>query len=168
MSRTVGELLVHSSVELALDLLPEMGLDVLNARLQEIFKTHANKMIRNALSDLIAPALVSPLLEMTAIDVEKECNSVTREERIRLMQTLKKIPLTVDHLLGLEKAIVTSGGLALEEVDFKTMRSRKYNNLFLIGDILDIERPSGGYSLQICWTTGFVAGSAAAEAAKLR
>jgi predicted flavoprotein YhiN len=62
-------------------------------------------------------------------------------------------------LLGVDKAIVTSGGVALSEVDFKTMQSRIYPNLYLVGDILDIDRPSGGYSLQLCWTTGFVAGT---------
>jgi predicted flavoprotein YhiN len=66
--------------------------------------------------------------------------------------------MNVDHLLGPEKSIVTSGGVACEEVDFKTMRSRLFPNLLFAGDILNIERPSGGYSLQICWSTGTVAG----------
>ncbi|MBP7006383.1 NAD(P)/FAD-dependent oxidoreductase, partial [Patescibacteria group bacterium] len=66
-------------------------------------------------------------------------------------------------LLGLDKAIITSGGVDLSEVDCKYMRSRLYPNLYLVGDILNIDRPSGGYSLQLCWTTGFVAGASAAE-----
>jgi predicted flavoprotein YhiN len=71
--------------------------------------------------------------------------------------------VTVTGLLGVEKAIVTSGGLDLKEVDFKTMKSRLYENLFVSGDILNIDRPSGGYSLQLCWTTGFIAGEEAGK-----
>jgi predicted flavoprotein YhiN len=69
----------------------------------------------------------------------------------------------VQKLLGAGKAIITSGGVVLDEVDFKTMRSRLFPNLYLVGDLLNIDRPSGGYSLQLCWTTGFVAGNAAAK-----
>jgi len=68
----------------------------------------------------------------------------------------------VKGLLGTNKAVVTSGGVSLSEIDFKTMRSRKIDNLYVVGDLLDIDRPSGGYSLQLCWTTGFVAGTHAA------
>ncbi len=75
---------------------------------------------------------------------------------------LKDIPLHVSGLLGTDKAIVTGGGVLLKEVEFKTMRSKIVENLFLAGDILDFDRPSGGFSLQICWTTGYVAGSSAA------
>jgi predicted flavoprotein YhiN len=87
---------------------------------------------------------------------------ITKEERLTLGKLLKDFRLTVAGLLGPEKAIVTSGGVALSEVNFSTMQSRRYPNLFLVGDILDIDRPSGGYSLQLCWTTAFVAGSSAA------
>ena len=72
---------------------------------------------------------------------------------------MKNIPLNVKGLLGADKAIISSGGVALEEINFKTMQSRLIPNLFVVGDALNINRPSGGYSLQLCWTTGFVAGS---------
>lgn len=166
MSRMIGELLTHDDVEIEIDLLPDQGYEKVDAQLQATFKEHANKMVRNALSAVIAPALVSPILQIAGIEQEKMCNSVTRDERIRLMKTLKHLRVAVDHLLGLEKAVVTSGGLTLTEIDFKTMRSQKYNNLYVIGDLLDIDRPSGGYSLQLCWTSGFVAGSAAAAATR--
>jgi len=78
--------------------------------------------------------------------------------RIKLIDTIKNLNLQVDKLLGNDKAIVSSGGVALDEVDFKTMKSKIVPNLYLIGDVLNIDRPSGGYSLQLCWTTGFVAG----------
>ena len=72
---------------------------------------------------------------------------------------MKEIPLSVKGLLGKDKAVVSSGGVALTEIDFKTMESRIIKGLYLVGDVLNIDRPSGGYSLQLCWTTGFVAGS---------
>jgi predicted flavoprotein YhiN len=81
------------------------------------------------------------------------------------MKALKHCRFEAKELLGMDKAVITAGGVALTEVDFKTMRSLKYGNLFLVGDILNIDRPSGGYSLQLCWTTGFVAGNAAAVSA---
>ena len=74
------------------------------------------------------------------------------------MNLLKALPVTVTGLMGYERAVVADGGVALEEIDTRTMRSLKIENLFVTGDLLHISRPSGGYSLQLCWTTGFVAG----------
>lgn len=164
MSRMIGELLVHGTVVIEVDLMPDHGPEKVNVLLQETFSAHPNKLLRNALDTVISPALVSPVLEIAHIDPGKQCNSVMREERVRLIHTLKRSSVEVDHLLGLEKAVVTSGGVSLSEIDFKTMRSLKCENLYIVGDLLDIDRPSGGYSLQLCWTTGFVAGTAAASA----
>jgi predicted flavoprotein YhiN len=81
------------------------------------------------------------------------------------VQLFKDVRIKVGGLLGIDKAIVTSGGVALNEIDFRTMQSRLFPNLYLVGDILDIDRPSGGFSLQLCWTTGSVAGLSAAKMA---
>ncbi len=162
MSRDIGELLKYGQVHVEIDLLPEMGYEKVNEALQAALKENSNKKIKNSLKGIIAPALVPYVLEETTIDPETFCNSVTREARVRLLKMLKHLRFEVKGLLGMEKAVITAGGVALTEVDFKTMRSLKYVNLYLVGDILNIDRPSGGYSLQLCWTTGFVAGSAAA------
>jgi predicted flavoprotein YhiN len=98
------------------------------------------------------------IVELSKIDLDKKSNSVTREERLSLIELIKNLKVEVDSLLGEDKAIVTSGGVVLEEVDFKTMASKLFPNLYLVGDILNIDRPSGGYSLQLCWTTGYVSG----------
>lgn len=161
MSRDIGELLKYGEVVIEIDLLPEMGYEKVNTALQDAFKEHANKKIRNALKGLIPPSLTTAILSAAKIDEETPCNSVTRDARVRLMKTLKHLRFEAKGLLGMDKAVITAGGVSLTEVDFKTMRSLKYRNLFLVGDILNIDRPSGGYSLQLCWTTGFVAGSAA-------
>lgn len=162
MSKDVGELLKYGDVTLTLDLLPSQDYGALNTKLQQLFKEHDKKKFRNALSNLIPSAIAPIVVELSNIDPEIQCNSITREARLKLINLLKAVPLQVDKLLGVEKAIITSGGVVLDEVDFKTMRSRLFPNLYLIGDILNIDRPSGGYSLQLCWTTGFVAGNSAA------
>ncbi len=159
MSRDVSELLKYGDVVVSLDILPNLDYGQLNEKLQEVFKEHSNKKFKNSLSTLVSPALAPIVVELSGIDPETWSHSVTREQRLELVQFLKAIPLHVEGLLGVEKAIVTSGGVKLDEVDFKTMRSRLFPNLLLVGDILNIDRPSGGYSLQLCWTTGFVAGN---------
>lgn len=163
MSRDIGELLLYGEVDIELDLLPHMGYEKVNAELQSLFKTHHTKKIKNALGSLLSPALVPVILDLAGINPETACNSIKRDERVRLMKQLKHVRMQIQGLLGADKAVTTAGGVDLGEIDFKTMRSQKYPNLYLIGDMLDINRPSGGYSLQICWTTGFVAGSAAAS-----
>ena len=160
MSSEIGELLKYGEVIVEIDLLPDMGYEKVNTALQALLKEHHTKMLKNALSTLVSPALVPSILALAEIAPETPCNSVTKDARMRLMKTLKHLRLTAARLLGMDKAIVTSGGVDLREIDLKTMRSLKCANLYLIGDILDIDRPSGGYSLQLCWTTGFVAGSA--------
>ncbi|OGG69471.1 hypothetical protein A3C20_00690 [Candidatus Kaiserbacteria bacterium RIFCSPHIGHO2_02_FULL_55_25] len=160
MSRDIGELLQYGEVVLELDLLPDMGPEKVNSKLQEILKADINKKIKNVLNSVVPTALVSILLELADIKGDTPCHSVTRPQRLALAHLLKHLRVTVRGLLGLDKAIITSGGVALEEIDWKSMRSLKYPNLHIVGDLLDIDRPSGGYSLQLCWTTGFVAGSA--------
>ena len=102
--------------------------------------------------------MAEPILEMIKVNGEEFCHSIKHDDRIKLVSLLKLIPLHAKGLLGADKAIVSSGGVPPSEVDFKTMQSKIVPNLYLVGDILDIDRPSGGYSLQLCWTTGFVAG----------
>lgn len=108
---------------------------------------------------LVRPAMVEPILELANIDGETFNHSVKTAERKTLVLLLKAVILNVDGLLGKDKAVVSSGGVILSEVDFKTMQSRILPQLYLVGDVLNINRPSGGYSLQLCWTTGYVAGN---------
>ncbi len=163
MSKDIGDLLKYGEVTVSLDLLPSEDYGLLNTKLQELFKEHDKKKFRNAIVNIVPSGIAPIIVDLSLIDPEKECNSITREERVRLINLLKNIPMQVDKLLGVDKAIITSGGVLLDEVDFKTMQSRLFPNLYLVGDILNIDRPSGGFSLQICWTTGMVAGESAAK-----
>lgn len=159
ISNDVGELLKYGEVFLSLDLLPSLDHGQLNQKLQDIIMDNSNKKFKNILDNILPSAVASIIVELSKIDPDKKSNSVTREERLSLIELMKNLKIEVDSLLGEDKAIVTSGGVVLEEVDFKTMASKLFPNLYLTGDILNIDRPSGGYSLQLCWTTGFVSGS---------
>lgn len=159
MSKAVGELLQYGDVMIALDLFPKFDHKELKEQLQNLLITESNKKVKNTLSKLIPSALVSAVLKLANIEGDKANHSVRREDRIALVALIKAIPFHVQGLLGEDKAVVSSGGVALKEVDFKTMRSRIVPNLYIVGDALNIDRPSGGYSLQLCWTTGYVAGS---------
>ncbi len=166
MSSDIGELLKYGSVELSLDLMPGKGYDVLDKEIQIIFTENSNKKFKNSLSMIFPGALSGAVVEVSGIDPEKSVNEITREERITFGKLLKDLRMTVTGLLGMEKAVVTSGGLTLTEVDFKTMQSKLYPNFYVVGDVLNVDRPSGGYSLQLCWTTGYVAGTAAGSIAQ--
>ncbi len=170
LSRDVHEQLQYGNdkeVVVSLDLFPTKSPGDIEAKLQEVFKIESNKKIKNALSSLVPVRLQETLVTLAEINPETFCHSITREERLRLGRVFKDMPMHVSHLLGPKKAIVTSGGVSLEEIDFKTMRSRLYSNLYCIGDILNIDRPSGGYSLQLCWTTGYIAGDDAGKTLSL-
>lgn len=164
MSKDIGELLRYGAVHLTVDLLPGQDDGMVNTGLLELFRAHDKKKLQNALGLMVPPAMASVVLEQSGVDAETPCNRVTREQRLKLAVALKAIRLEVERLLGVEKAVISNGGVVPEEVDFRTMRSRLYANLYLAGDMLHIDRPSGGYSLQLCWTTGHVAGAAASAA----
>ncbi|MDD4931797.1 MAG: NAD(P)/FAD-dependent oxidoreductase [Candidatus Colwellbacteria bacterium] len=167
MSKVVGGLLKNGEVVISMDIFPSLGHGELNAQLQTLLKKQSNRKIKNVLRAILPVAALEPIVfHLSGVDPEKFCNNIKREERMALINAFKNVPMSVEGLLGPEKAIVTSGGLSPLEVDFKTMRSRIFPNLYLVGDILDIDRPSGGYSLQLCWTTGYVAGNSAVEKEK--
>ena len=159
MSKFIGEAMNQGVTTLSLDIFPDEDLVSLDLKLQEHLKTFQNKKWQNALKGFLPALFVPVAVELSKIDPEIFVNKIPRAERLAFVKLLKNIRLTPTGLLGTEKAIVSSGGVSLEEVDFKTMRSLKIDNLYLAGDILNFDRPSGGFSLQICWTTGFVAGT---------
>lgn len=163
MSKGIGDLLRTGDVTVSLDLFPDKDLGAVDKFVLEVFEKGKNKMIKNNIGEITQPRLGHLLIELAGIDKAKELHQLTREERMEFSKLLKDLRMSVSGLLGADKAIVTGGGVDLKEVEFKTMRSKRYRNLFLAGDILDFDRPSGGYSLQICWTTGFVAGTSASD-----
>jgi predicted Rossmann fold flavoprotein len=158
-SKTIRDYLAGGSVLLKLDLFPGAGLDKLESDFQDLLKNNLNKLVKNLTWEKLPTNLLQTVFEMAKVDGDKQLNSLTREERLSIITLFKAMPLTVIDLLGFEHAIISSGGVDVNEVDFKTMQSKIYKNLFLVGDVLDFDRPSGGFSLQLCWTTGYVAGN---------
>lgn len=159
MSRDIGEYVKYGPVDIALDLFPGVDLGSINKSFTELFHSHSNKHIKNILGNSIPVKLVDHILEVAAIKPGTPCHSITRDQRIALITVVKSLTMRVSGLMGTDKAIITSGGIPLSEITTKTMESKRVSGLYIIGDLIDIDRPSGGYSLQLCWTTGFVAGN---------
>ena len=160
MSKEIGEMIQYGDVTIMLDLFPNLDHSALKKELQTLLVEGSNKRLKTVLATLMPLALVTALLTLLKINGDTPNHSVRSEDRTAIITMMKSVPLHVSGLLGSEKAVVSSGGVALSEVNFKTMESRVIPHLYLIGDVLNIDRPSGGYSLQLCWTTGYVAGNA--------
>ncbi len=155
----VRELLYNGSVTAAIDLFPSTDIGVLDAELVALFGSNKNKMIRNALPEVLPAGTTDVLLSLVpALDPDTKVHSVTKEQRRALIDLVKALPVSITGLMGYDRAVVADGGVLLPEIDMRTMRSKKLPNLFIIGDLLHINRPTGGYSLQLCWTTGYLAG----------
>lgn len=159
LASTVGSLLESGGrVQIHLDVLPGRDEGVCDRQLVDLLESHKNKDLKTALRWWLPIGLGLVLMKRLEIDPATKVHSLSKDDRKRLIGLAKNIPLTASHLLGFEKAVVADGGLSLTEIDMRTMRSKRVTNLLVVGDLLDINRPSGGYSLQLCWTTGFVAG----------
>jgi len=159
VSQKVGELLKKTAVEISLDLKPALDFETLDARLQRDFQKYHNKFFQNSLDDLLPQKLIPVIVKFSGIDPLKKTTYITKEERQNLVKLLKNLKMTVAGLLSFESAIITSGGVSLREIDDKTMKSKIVDNLFFAGEIIDVHGPSGGFNLQICWSTGYLAGS---------
>ncbi|MDO8470631.1 MAG: aminoacetone oxidase family FAD-binding enzyme [bacterium] len=159
-SGKIGDLLHEGQVTAEIDSFPNLDAGSLERTIIEAWEGNKNKAFKNAFRDIAPKGMavhILPLLK--GIDPETKVHSITKEERKKVVQTLKALPCTITRLMGYDRAVVVDGGVVLKEIDTKTMRSKLYENLYVTGDLLHINRPSGGYSLQLCWTTGYVAGS---------
>jgi len=159
-SHEVKKLLNTGTVLASIDLFPDTNEGDLDRALWRLFEKHKNKKLKNVLPELIPESLALTILTFPKVQfAESPVHSITKEERKKLTYILKNLTFDITGTMGFEKAVITDGGVNLEEVNFKNMSSKLHPNLYLLGDILDINRPSGGFSLQLCWTTGWVAGS---------
>ncbi len=158
ISNDIVKRLEQGKVIVSLDLKPALTEQELNLRLQKDFEKYRNHDFKNSLKDLLPLNLIEPVLDLSKINVHKKVHQVTKEERANLAKLLKNIEVEINGHLGFETAIVTSGGIDLKEVDQKTMKSKIISNLYFAGEILDIDGKTGGYNLQMCWTTGYLAG----------
>lgn len=151
-------------VTLVIDLKPALTTEQLDARILRDFDEAKNKQFKNALNHLYPARLIPVMIERSGISPEKKVNEITREERKRLVEATKGFTLTITGLRGYNEAIITQGGVAVKEINPSTMESKKMKNLYFAGEVLDLDAVTGGYNLQIAWSTGFLAGRSAAGA----
>ena len=147
------------SLSLTLDLKPALDEQTLDKRLLRDFEKYKNKQILNALGELLPQKLIAFVLKASNISEKKLVNILTKEERLRLVHTLKNLPLKIRSLRGFEEAIITSGGVTLTEINPKTMESKLVKGLRFCGEVLDIDAFTGGFNMQIAFATGYAAGN---------
>ncbi len=146
-----------------IDLKPAISLEQLDKRLLRDFEEAKNRQFKNALGNLFPAKLIPVMTELSGIAAEKKVNEITRQERRGFAERIKKLPLTVTGTGGFEEAIVTRGGISVKDVNPSTMESRKVKGLYFAGEVLDLDALTGGFNLQIAWSTGHLAGSAAGK-----
>ena len=158
-AKQVSDLLHAGQVTAKIDCYPDTDLGSLEKQILKIFDKHKNKSLKNVLKEISPAGLEKALWKIIPDELlMTKIHSIKKEDRKYLVKTLKGLELEIEGLMGMDKAVISDGGVPLKEINTKTMQSKLYPNLYLIGDILHVNRPSGGYSLQLCWTTGYVAG----------
>ncbi len=164
LSRVVGQALRRHkhSVGLSIDLKPALPADELDSRILRDFKKYQRKQLKNALDDLLPQALIPVLISLSGIPEDLPVHQVSRLQRQRLVELLKGLSLTVVKTRSLHEAIVTAGGIDVREIDPRTMESRVIPGLYLAGEVIDIDAYTGGFNLQAAFSTGYLAGTAAA------
>ncbi|MDD4775132.1 MAG: NAD(P)/FAD-dependent oxidoreductase [Syntrophomonas sp.] len=165
MSRDIAQYIYRAGreVRLELDLKPALSEEKLDERLQRDLNQQSRKMFKNALADLLPAKMIPVMVNLSGIDPAKPCHQVSRGERLALGQLFKHLPLTITGTRPIAEAIVTAGGVTVKEVDPRTMQSKLVPGLFFAGEILDVDGYTGGYNLQACFSTGYIAGKSAAQ-----
>ncbi len=141
-----------------LDWKPALSPEQLDARILRDFAERSNMDIGNALGKLLPRALIPVMLRMAGINAQKKCNAVTKEERLTLRDRIKAMPVRVSGFRPLAEAIVTAGGVSVKEINARTMESKRVSGLYFVGEVLDVDAYTGGYNLQIAFSTGMAAG----------
>ena len=152
-----------TTLTLHIDLKPALDDKALDARLLSDFSEKNNKDVINAFGDLLPSKMIIPFVEYTGIDPRKKVNSLTKEERRAILNAMKDLTLPISGFRPIEEAIITSGGVDVKEISPKTMESKICEGLFFAGEIIDIDAYTGGFNLQIAFSTGYLAGKSAAE-----
>ena len=144
---------------LEIDLKPALDEKKLDARILRDFEKYANREFKNALSDLAGSAMIPVLVRLSGIPEDTKVNSITREQRMKLLHLFKAFPVSVSGTRPIDEAIVTAGGVNTKEINPRTMESKLISELYFAGEVLDLDGYTGGFNLQIAWSTGFVAGN---------
>lgn len=157
--KNIDEKLKNREIVLKIDFKPALSTKKLDDRILRDFVEFKNKQFKNSLEKLLPHKLINPIIKLSKIDPDKKVNEITKEERTRLVELLKNFTIEIKGFRLIDEAIVTSGGIKISEINPKTMESKLVKNLYFAGEIIDVDSYTGGFNLQIAYSTGFVAGS---------
>ena len=149
---------VHEMI-LKIDLKPALDKEQLDKRILKDFEEAKNKQYKNSIQKLLPSKMIPIIIRLSGIDPDKQVNEITKEERARLVDLLKGLPMTIIGLRGWNEAIITKGGVSVKQVNPSTMESKLVNGLYFAGELLDLDAMTGGFNLQIAWSTGYLAGN---------
>ena len=161
-SSYIAGLFKNGNLRLVIDLKPALDKNVLDARILRDFEKYKNKSLKNALGDLLLQSLIPVIIDRMNISPETRVNEIKKEHRHRLVNILKDFEFTITGMRGFDEAVVTKGGVSVKEVEPSSMESKLIKSLYFAGEVLDLDALTGGYNLQIAWSTGWMAGSCAA------
>lgn len=159
-SAYIGKRLKDRPLKLEIDLKPALGVDALDKRVLRDFEENQNKQFKNAIGKLFPAKLIPVILELSGIDPDKKVNVISKEERRSFVELIKHFPLTLIRLRDYNEAIITRGGVRTKEIDPGTMESKLVEGVYFIGEVLDLDALTGGFNLQIAWSTAYAAGNA--------
>lgn len=156
--KNVEELLKEGKIELSINLKPALTEEKLENRILRDFEAQKNKEFKNSLNELLPKKLIEPIIRMSGMDENKKVNSITKQERKNLVKLLQDFRIKINGFRPINEAIVTSGGISVKEINPKTMESKIIHGLYFAGEIIDVDAYTGGFNLQIAWSTGYTAG----------
>lgn len=158
-SSYIGKELQKHELKLVIDLKPALSFEQLDQRVLREFEGNKNKQFKNAVTKLFPGKLIPVMLELSGIDVEKKVNLISKEERHRFVDLMKHFTWTITKLRGFNEAVITRGGVSVKEINPSTMESKLVSGLYFVGEVLDLDALTGGFNLQIAWSTAYAAGS---------
>ena len=156
--KNIEELFKNGKIELSIDLKPALSKEKLDLRIRRDFEEFKNKKFKNSLDKLLPQKLIEPIIKLSKIDEGKKVNEITKEERNYLGKIIKNFKFTISSFRPIEEAIITAGGISVKEIDPKSMESKIIKNLYFAGEIIDVDGYTGGFNLQIAFSTGVTAG----------
>ena len=156
--KDIDKLFNENKIKLYIDLKPALSNEELDLRIRRDFEEIKNKEFKNSLEKLLPKKMIPAILDLSGIDINKKVNSITKEERQKLVELLKNFEINIDGFRPVEEAIVTAGGISIKEINPKTMESKLVKGLYFAGEIIDVDAYTGGFNLQIAYSTGYTAG----------
>jgi predicted Rossmann fold flavoprotein len=156
--KNIEELLKTGKIKLEIDLKPALDFEKLDSRILRDFSEEKNKDFKNSLDKLLPQKLIPVIVYLSGINENKKVNEITKKERENLVKILKCLKINITGFRSIEEAIITNGGINIKEINPKTMESKLVKGLYFAGEIIDVDALTGGFNLQIAWSTGFTSG----------